>query len=346
MPRTPKIRHLTVLFAVLLLVSSCGEDETTSSDLNPLEEALGLENGIEDFFSEEASRRHQESVSTCMKKKGFVFEVFVPERNATQDFGSMESKEFAEESGFGISTLAFSQDLVGPGLKGHDQNRSEVAKNPNLEIVQNLTDEEREAYTEALWGRPPAEGAANSEAEEADSDIPEGCWRESLNKDPLLVVVSELGDELQDQLERMIADPEYKALDKKLSKCISKSGRSVENYLDYRKELLGRVRAIQSDVYRPGTTPEEETDIGEPEATEVAEDALPVEIDEPTSEPELTENQKAELGEIQTEEVEIAVATFDCLEDGLRVEHRELEDRYLQEFVDDNQATIDKHIKK
>ena len=95
----------------------------------------------------------QEMVADCMAREGFEY---VPTAAPQSDFFYSDpfDAEFAREHGFGITT---SLDTMGEASS--DAFVADNVSDPNTEIVDALSESERAAYFEALYGGEPSAGA-------------------------------------------------------------------------------------------------------------------------------------------------------------------------------------------
>ncbi len=331
------------LAVTLLVLTSCGSADSNNaagSDQDPLSEALGLP-ADEDFFSEESQIETEERIAACMKKAGFEY---VP--NISTDFvDSFEdygTPEWAEEWGFGISTQFFSQTTVGPNLKGYDDSASEdIYEDPNTKIRDALSPEDLMAYEEALYGHSFSDDGdlSDEEFEEIITDNP-GCINSSLAESESIKFFEEYEDELEEAFTRYEADPRVAEAKEDFVKCIKDKGYEFEGEQEfsdatYKKmeETFPSVGGIEEVPVEPG---EDEETAAEPGDEGDFEDY---------EEPELTDDQKAKLGEIQTEEIATAMAAHECgLHEGEYADRiKELENEHLQEFVDANKEGIEKY---
>ena len=172
-------RLLALLSAGALLLAACGggdeegssdddsSDDSTDAEFeyeSPLGEFLGWSTVDFDAEAEEArwaeqEREVQEQIASCMREQGFEYTPI--DTNAQRAFFEQVedefewgSEEWTEKWGFGVTTQRFSQGQVGPDLVGHnwDQINEEGPPDPNQDYVESLSDVERDAYYEALYG--------------------------------------------------------------------------------------------------------------------------------------------------------------------------------------------------
>jgi hypothetical protein len=101
----------------------------------------------------------QEEVAACMAEQGFDYipdtqngGSFVMSDDTGLDWGS---EEFAKTYGYGITT-----DPLGMGDRSEDSHAD-----PNADYIASLSESEREAYNDALWGPPSDDGTAEQPAD-------------------------------------------------------------------------------------------------------------------------------------------------------------------------------------
>lgn len=100
-------------------------------------------------------REDQEMIAACMAEQGFLFNV------RTENFGSVifmdeldgpawGTREFAEIYGFGMANDPWAQQRDEIGISDSEV----VWVDPNQELLDSMSDAERAAWEEALWGAP------------------------------------------------------------------------------------------------------------------------------------------------------------------------------------------------
>ncbi|MEL6985461.1 MAG: hypothetical protein AAFO29_23725, partial [Actinomycetota bacterium] len=249
------------------------------------------------------------------------------------------------EWGFGITTQRFSQDQVGPNLKGWDSSRMQEEADefvdPNSDYVESLSPAEQEAYFEALYGGDDAfptfdESMSEEEQEAIFEDMtfePQGCEGEAFGEDSGFSFYMEFEDELQDMEERFEADARVAERRQEVTSCVADRGHDYTTMEALYERFESDLQAI--DPYSEGFEPD--FGISEEEMAQMSDEELDEFFNDfQFVEPELTEEDKAILGELQTEEIELAVAVNDC-GGGWEQEYENLSDiraEYEQEFLD------------
>jgi hypothetical protein len=343
--------------ALLLLAAGCSSDEATTAEAasSPLAEFLGQGDFLSDPEAAEAQfaeeeRARQEIIAACMQREGFEYTPVDYSQFDTfsEDIDDWGSPEWTAEWGFGITTQRFSQAQVGPNLKGWDDSRFEEGEadafvDPNDDYIQSLGPAEQEAYYEALYGGDDAfptidESMSEEEQEALFEEMtfePQGCEGEAFTEDSGFSFYMEFEDELEEMEKRFEADPRVAERRQEITSCVADKG---HDYTDM-ESLYERFEADlqEIDPYAGGDFEEPDFGISEEEMAQMSE----AELDEffenfEFTEPELSEDDKVKLGELQTEEIELAVAVNEC-GGGWEQEFEQLADiraEYEQEFID------------
>ena len=344
---------LPIALALALALAACASDEGTTEaaaedPASPIAEFLGV-----DFSDSEASqaryveeeRARQEVIAACMREQGFDYTPIDPEQYTF--FGEVDdevewgSDEWVATYGFGISTMRFSQDEVGPDLVGYDDSAfvEEDFVDPNEDYIQSLTTEEQDAYYAALYGDPddfPAfdETLSDEELEAQFEDFeyePQGCegeaWTES--GDPYQGFYTEFGDELDEMYQRIESDPRIVEAEAEVADCVADKGFTydgMENlYMQFEEELS----TIDEAVGYPGE------DLSDDDFASMSEEEIEAIFNQPR---ELSDEARSQLADIQARELELAAAVNECgggfaAQENL---YAEIVAEYEQEFLDDN----------
>lgn len=353
------MRCFSVAVAALVFLAACGSDgsDTTAGDgeafVSPIAEFLGQESYSFDnseesqarFFAEE--RERQDLIAACMRSEGFEYIPIDPEENSFfEEPGGLErgSDEWVAKYGFGITTMWFSQEEVGPDLVGHDFGSFEdqIAVDPNQAIVEAMGLTEQDAYYIALDGDqqfPEFDETLSEEEMEAqfeDFDFqPSGCRGEAYNDsaDPTFRFYDEFSDELEAMYERVQTDARFVEAQQKISDCVADKGYEYTADEDLYERFESEMMVIDNSIDHPGEDLTEE-DFGS---------MTPEELDEIFNQPRvLSEQALATLAELQQEEIELAVAVNDC-DGGFESQGRlfqEIVAEYEQDFLDQNEDRL------
>lgn len=362
-------RWLPIIFAIALGATACGDGgETTAAgsetdegpqsfeDLeyeSPIMDFLGVDTAL-DFNSEESEAQFaeqanvaEEKIAQCMREEGFEYTPV--DQSSFISFSEGEdglpwgSREWAEKYGFGITTQRFSQSEVGPDLLGWDDTEMQEfdeQTDPNQAYVESLSQVERDAYYEALYGNEPELpiDATEADYEEAyENWEPTGCQAEAWGDEgffggPEQAFYEEFGDDIDDLYERLEADPRVAEHKSKVAACMAEkgldySGDMEELYNYFEDKMTGIGPDYSQDPFEaagldPETMTEEEIDAFYEEAFNV----------------ELSDADKETLGALQAEEIELATAVWDCDGSDLQLEilFSEIRVEYENEFLAEN----------
>ena len=355
------MRAVVLFLAVLVVAAGCGEGEpVANAEESPLGDYLGIEGGLfgpgaqseAAFLESEQSR--QVMVAECMAAKGFEY---TPEDvSALISFDSENggldpsSREWTEKYGFGVTTQHFSQSQVGPNLVGHEDNygdEMEDFEDPNQEYLSSLDDQEQEAYQQALYGNMFGPGSFDETMtdEELDKQFEGdgfdigGCVGESFEADgvgSIGGIYMEFGQEIGDMFQSMENHPLIIEAIKEIESCVTGEGLEFVDPSSAWEHWADDLDALSASMYEF-----DEAMIDALEEGEV--------FDQPMFDlPELSDDDKAKLGELQAEEIEIALATYDCgggfnkMETIFHQVRIELE----QQFVEENKEKLDEYLER
>lgn len=294
-------------------------------------------------------QRVQELVAECMAQEGFEY---VPAAAPQSDFFYSDpfDADFAREHGFGITT---SFDMAGKALHGSIAGAD--WSDPNSEIVDALSESERAAYHETLYGEASSVGTRldpdTGEVEEF-SDLGDlGCMGQAQSEvwedDKLDVIFEQL--DLDSMYERVEADPRMLAFIEDWSDCMNGRGYAYdhpesmydvvdEHFSDRLEELVGGEWSIDGVFFglleEAGLT-EEEAAVGK--SPEEFADLYK------QAEQRAMENVDREaLSALQDEERSLAVANSECSVGMLEV-FQEVAEEYEAQFIQENRATLEQY---
>ena len=337
------MRHISRFGAILLVVAACGgtpSNETSRGTTSPIADFLHQP----DFFGDERGaqelaitqeRASEAKVAECMAELGFEY---LP-RNVSDtilldgDSEEFGSDEWTEKYGFGITTLYFSQGQVGPDLIGYDDSefQAQIEDDPNQAIVDAMSESEQAAYHEALWGDQDSfvfdetlsDEEIEAQLEDQQVEGSGGCQGEAWNDDPATRFYQEFGQELVALEAKIAADPRVVEVEREIADCVAERGLEytpgVELWANFQPELKEIESSIDYSVFA--------------EVEEGDEPAL-----NSFEQPELSDEAKAQLGELQAKEIDLAVAVNDC-GGGFNEQqagHASVRAEYEQQWLDDN----------
>ncbi len=371
-------RHgVALASAAALLLAACGGGSSTAASdddggddsadsviaeyESPLGDFLGWTNDFSDpdtqaRFAAEDREREQE-VAECMVAQGFEY---TPVDNSqfinfddADEFGGAEwgSEAWSKKYGFGITTLRFSQDAVGPNLVGNTWNdfgpeEDGGPTDPNQAYVESLDESTQQAYFAALYGNEPDidfENATEEEINEAyENWIPDGCANQGFDEGAdYQKFDEEFGSLLEDMGERIESDPRIVEETQRIKDCVTEKGETYreldEELYEYFEEKMRPITAEQ-DEYFNNFDPFEGVDFES--MTPEEQDEFFAENESTFSEPELSEASKTLLGELQAEEIGLATILSECNggggQFGETAVQAEVRKEYEQQFLDEH----------
>lgn len=310
--------------------------ELTMADFLP-----GWGTSSEDFDAEAEQERFateqremQELIADCMADEGFEYIPFVPDEGAFF-FGPDLEDNFTETYGFGISTFI----LEDPFLQEEEEFEDPYANDPNQEIVENLTDAERDEYYYVLWGDEPDFDFENATEEEIDEFFadwqPTGCQSEAEQETyAQQAFFEEFGDAFEEMYTRAEADPRIVAVEQEWSVCMADAG-----YLFSESQEM--FEYLQTKVDEVVTWPEPDFggDFEEPDFESMTEEEMQAFFEEQEAfyQPQFDE---AELKALNDEEIAMAIANEACASDDQDVWLEVMAD-LEQQFLDENREALE-----
>ena len=273
-------------------------------------------------------------IQACMQAQGFTY---VPEDNsdglrfflASANQGISEA-DYAATEGFGISTRF---DAIFEG----DIDLTD-ASDPNDEHLASLSEGERDAWQFALRGQPPER---NEQGQLIDPETGEvlppgrgqqatgGCRleaQEAIRGD--LDSLDDLSDAFAELDERIDADPRITELRREWSACMLDRGFDYDDTADARADFNQRIRPLLRSFFEASGVQAGGRGGGQAGALQ----ALAAQG--------LSDEQEAELSQLQDLEIATAVASLECAGDGPE-EIAEITARYEAEFVAENRAALE-----
>lgn len=360
----PDARIWTSLVAALaLMIGACGggsDGSQSANDDGPASfEEMEFESPIADFLGQttdyqsddaqaayiEQAAETEEKIAACMAAEGFEYTPVDQSQAITYRSDSGELAYFSDEwvakYGFGITTQRFAQSAVGPDLAGYDDQamgQESVFVDPNQEYQESLSDAERTAYQEALWGdmmEPAEEDTATEQSASAvetgkGTYMPSGCQNEAWAEASVgaMAFYEEFGDELEGLYEQLEADSRVRAFRDEVAACVAEQG------LEYTtmEDLYSRWDSQLSQLDSMSGDPFEGTELDPAEMTEE-------ELNDFFQQAEkLDPDQLATLADVQAEELALAEAVVGCGGGPLneQVKLSEVRIELEQEFLDTN----------
>lgn len=336
--------------------ASNDDDSGGESSGSPLSDFLGTDvfgfdgdNEAAQARFEAEERKRQEDVVACMRAQGFEHKAQDPSQYSffEETDGGLEygSREWVEKYGFGATTQSFAQSELGDdGLIGYDDSNFEdfdETADPNFEYVQSLGEAEREAYYAALYGNEPdidMESMTEEEINEFFENFqPDGCENEGRDSEGQFGFFQEFSDQLETMYEAIQADPRVLEAEAKIASCVSDKGLVYVSQEDVYEQFYAKIEPMQEALYNNFEDPGADLDFEtmSEEELEAFYESIP--------QPQLSDEDKTLLAEIQAEEIELALAAYDC-GGGFDQQHelfQELQKEYEQQFLDDNAEALE-----
>ena len=323
MSRPSLIAAAGIVAAGALLLTSCSGSSDPGSqpswEESPLGKIMSQAYGYdpdpdamqERFESEEKQR--QELMAECMSEQGFEYVPYTPSGmfSWSGDEFDPESEEWVSQWGYGAVAWPGSDEMMSPDDQDPD---------PNQDYMESLSDSEREAYYEALYGPQP------DESEIGEDGSYEWNWETS-------------GCQGWAQHELSAGNPlesdEHKQLMEAISAFYMESAESPEM-----ADLDAKWASCMADAGHDGFTRQQ--DAAESIYTELNEyhEAQSQEMTEMTEAPS-PDNDPA-LKEIQEREIEVALADLKCREKtNYRSEQLKVQYKLEEQFIAEHKAEFD-----
>lgn len=365
-----KLRSILIgLFALALVTSACGgsddaDDDTSAGSADewrsPLAEYTGEGAGV-DFSDEAAVEAKQlevnEKVKSCMAAEGFEWQPDPQEQMMsgppTDDEGlEWGSEEWTAKYGFGISTMAFPQDVVGPDLVGSSDSMMAGMEgeyvDPNQDYLSTLSDAEQQEFYATLYGddqgpemtEDMTEEEIQAAVDEYYADyVPTGCMIEA--QEEIFGFgggggfYMEFQDELQTMEEQVQEDPRIAGFEQEIASCVADRDQSYTDMETVSMDFEKRMQPIYDDTWS------QQPEVSEADMAEMTEEEMNA-----LFAPKLSDENKALLGQIQADEIALAAAVQECGgndEERFKL-YREVYAEYEERFIEDNKAALDAYL--
>jgi len=163
-------------------------------------------------------REQEEMIAACMSEQGFTYivrdsnfgTIWIADPNDGPQWGT---REFAEQFGFGMANSPWSQPMdVEPA-------EPEVWVDPNQDILDAMSEAEREAWNEALWGAPQ-EGEWDPMLAGCAGQAQAARWPETQVDDQFVSLQAEM-DMVWQQIQ---SDPRILNLNNSWASCMANAG--------------------------------------------------------------------------------------------------------------------------
>ncbi len=358
------------MLGVALIVAACGGgtvesdgvSETTSTEADGAVEttstvdagAADEPDSLADFFgwptgddpaaaqaqAEQEQRKIEELVAACMANEGFEY---IPVDHSMGGFEfAFDEEEFVREQGFGITTWYGNEEQF--------FQRDEEFVDPNQDIVEAMSDSERDAYYEALHG-PPDQGEPQIDPETGEEyyeweGFGEGCFGRAEEQvyGVQQEMWTELGPLMEEMWERIQADPRVLEANADWSACMADRGFDYTDPEDMYESLFDDLQSRFEEIVGPnGGFADPFEGWSEEEIEAFFEEKSEEEVEEffRQAEQEVQQNVDQEaLAALQQEERDLALANFECQAD-MREVMVEVQADYEADFIRDNRDALE-----
>ena len=334
-----------------------GEDDGASDDGDAALTDGELPSTLADFFGygedfdpeaeqarfEQQEREVQELVATCMAEEGWDYTPFIPDFGDTVFFGpgeDLEQDEWVEQYGFGISTF-FLEEING---EFESFEEFDPEDDPNYVYREALSPSEQEAYDRALYGDFDFDESDITYDEDGNEIYPEwepsGCYNLSAeqvynfgNSEDLEAVYQELEPLYEELYERIEADPRIANMRDGWNGCMADAGYTFTDEEEMYMSIEERMEPFWEAAYGNFDEP-----LFDEDGNVVDEDGNIIDDWQPER-PSLTDEQMAELLELNDYEIAVATANYECTKDHQDV-WTEVSEEYEAEFIQSNIALL------
>jgi hypothetical protein len=332
---------VTGLVAGVLLIAGCGKDGTPSAsgsspaqDKSPLSEYMGSDftssggggfrvaiGGSDEQPTEEqlANRRKvEDAIAKCMKDQGFSYVPVPPEAEQKDKFADvfrLPPDKFAEQYGYGISTIDFSEG---------------ESDDPNTKIRDALSERAKAAYDKALNGQRQQQSSGSGGAKVEGGPGIGGCRAKAIDEVYGAGTAAKKGEagaqemrrfeslfrDLDTLRERIQDDPKVAAAARTWSDCMADARQTgLKKPEEAREKVMQRFNQLLG--IQPG---ERKKAIG----------------------PDSLKNlDPAKLAEIRKYELAVAKADYDCRQKGYDTVYKEVQYAAEREFIQDHKTILE-----
>ncbi|HLU31311.1 MAG TPA: hypothetical protein VK088_06085 [Acidimicrobiia bacterium] len=337
-----------LVVALLLLVAACGggggaatSDGGPSSSTpatDPADDADNPSGGGEEslaaFFGwgdedpeaaqarfQDQEARVQESIRQCMAEQGFEYQPIVYPDVGGRIVDDFDQEEWARTHGFGITTWYGNEDEM--------MGEAEEWIDPNQDMLETMSDGERQAWEEALWGTQE-EQEAEMEVE-IDEETGEtiymsyghgpGCQGEAYDEvygdaNETQALWEQLQPAMDEMYQRVEADPRLVEANEAWSACMAEAGYELASRNDMWETVHQDFQERLDAILGPdGGWADPFADWTEDEINAFFEEKSQEEIDAFFKEAEEKARENVDMDAVralQQEEIDMAVADFEC----------------------------------
>jgi hypothetical protein len=350
-----RIRTCVAIALSATLLAGCGSSPDATVDPNRLTiaELLGQNVQLTDEQYRENDERVQELVADCMAEQGWEY-IPVSQPDDYFVYDDTTELERRQREGYGIAYWTLN--------RGNDDvpidDPTPVWVDPNAAYVESLTDSEREAYNEALYGTMLLYSTDGARAEESSIIIDpapsigddRGCYGEASDEvygvtptydDAYWEATNLFYEELN---ERVLADPRIKALDQTWASCMSTTGYPYDTPGDIWEVAYPEFQARHDDIVGDDFYADPFEGWTQDQIDTFFESATQEEIDAMYNvQVELTDQQRAGLEALLADEIDLAVAEWGCTkphDDNYQSTYAQIEEEYAIEHRAEIEAIV------
>lgn len=360
-------RNLLVSLGILSLVvvtcggggpGSVGDGDTTTSSVVSEEDSLAAFFGYGNEDPEEAQAQYreeesrvQELIRACMAEEGFDYTPVLPPEEAYEIWTPEDEEERIRTQGFGITTWYGNEEqFEEEGIEWED---------PNQEMIEAMSETEQQAYFDALYGSEDEQ--MEGSVTEVDPETGEeyqvsegwgfGCEGEAYeeiyggqDQAQAQELWEDLGPEFEALYERVQADPRIVEFNEEWASCMSSAGFDFESReamhetifedFDQRLQAIIGPEGGYVDPFEGWT--EEEMEAFFEEHTDDEIDAFFRDAEREA----MSQVDQEALAELQQEEIDLAVADFECGQ-GFEEVYTEVSAEYEAEFIAQNREILE-----
>ena len=275
-------------------------------------------------------RRFEEMIARCMADQGFEYVPAIRPVGGSRPV--LDEEEFARERGFGITTW-YGQETM-------SESDEDEWVDPNTAIFVAMSESERYAYEDALWGLDE-QGTDPDTGEQIIDDSDGGCRGQAYDEvygfpDE---VWQSLGPARDEVFQRVLADPRYLEADRVWSECMADRGYTYAGVKQMSEGIYEDFESRLDEITSPGGFINPYKELTADEVAALSEDERNDLIEQAEAEAMANIDQEA-LSALQQEERDLAVANFECGQKLIEVTE-ELEREYEGRFIRENREMID-----
>jgi hypothetical protein len=350
--RTTTLITATVIGATALLVSGCattgepGDDEPKRVTINSI---LGVPDYSEVDWQDQ-DKKIQEAVAACMREEGWEY-IPVEQPDGAYNWTPEDELENYKRQGFGIVWYTLH--------RGEDTGENDPYKDwvdPNQEYVESLSESEQTAYYESLYGTQ--EEQMEGQVTEIDPETGEeyqvqygygpGCYGDAYKEiqgDDITQTpeYNEAMQEYWDELsQRYEADERIVDLNKEWASCMKGAGYNYATQDELWTDAYQDIQERHDEIVGEDVNQDPFEGWTEDEINDFFENTPQEEIDEFFNKPfDLTDEQRSQLEALLQEEIDLAVAQYECskpLNEQLTDIYADIEEKFALEHEDELRA--------